>query len=264
MYIIYGQKTKNESVDNYPLNSQIKFLSHLFDNRCWIFSMPGYLSKGRNAEKYINDFNNLVSESDNTQYIGFGNGYNAGTQRVKYINSISQQSINNPDFRLRNYSLDLPANGLNNHSKALFYFSWKREDNLMKEELENGKLSLSRSNMDCFLNAVSVNAVIVGSSNQSFLAYFSQTADKGETDVLLIKSDMSLNSTPNTIKGVIMDIAFNNGVEIREDIIVKDYEYFFDNNIIAKSILSPQKYETDEKFLNDIFRECLENELADI
>mgnify|MGYP003325253242 CR=1 FL=1 len=90
MYVIYGQKTKGKE-GPFPLNEQISFLSDVFDNRCWIFAVLGYMSKGENAGKYIEGFTALISEySNNKQYIGFGNGYSASGNRNRYTEAIKQ------------------------------------------------------------------------------------------------------------------------------------------------------------------------------
>ena len=222
--------------------------------------MPGHLSSGKNVKKYLDRFNELVSNTKSKQYIEFGNGYLAGNNRNDYINYISQQS-KVPEFYLRNYCIGLPNKLRNNHSKALFYFSWiENKDNIIKIKLESGK-RLDESEVEEFLKSVTVQAIIVGSSNQSFRTYFSPIADKGETDVMLIKSDNGLECAINNEYDVIKDIIISNGLDVKAEIIANKHKDFFNSNLIAKSILRPEEYKSDEEFLNAIFKDCLTNEM---
>ena len=255
MYLIYGQKNKGERSKQFPLNAQIKFLSDLFDNKCWIFSMPGYLSKGENVENYLTKFNELIKCSGNTQYIGFGNGYHSIQSRRDYIEKIDELCTKQSKFYLKNYKVNLPDNNRHNHSKALFYFSWKDNNNMFKKELESCEQSLSSSNLCEFLKSIYVRAIIVGSSNQSFRTYFSEIADKGETDFLVIKSENMFNKHINVPEDIVKDIG--DGREIK----VEKHSAFFENSLIAKTLFIPKKYKSEQEYLNDIFSKCLNEEL---
>ena len=261
MYIIYGQKGKDDQSGSFPLNSQIRFLADLFHNKCRIFSMPGHLSTGENVKRYIEGFNRLISKSSATQYIGFGNGYNAKNNRNAYINEINNQAANNPNnFYLENYLVTVPQKSRNNHSKALIYFTWKDTSWELKKKYEKREIALSPESIGDFLAAVDVKAVIVGSSNQSYKTYFSPTTDKGEADVLLIGSDNGLRECIDSKEKMLEDIAVSNGLRIKEEFF-NDHRDFLENNLIAKTILPPEKYNSDQEFLNAVFKKCLEEEL---
>ena len=263
MYIIYGQKRKGQDNDPFPLNSQISILADLFDNKCWIFSMPGHMSRGNNASTYLEKLNELIGKSStNEQYIGFGNGYHSYEARGKYISEINRLSSENPSgFLLRNYSVSIPKNIRHNHSKVLIYYSWKNNNSNLKNSFEDGKLGIPEIPLDVFIDSIDVKAVIIGSSNQSFNTYFSEHADKGEADILLLPSGTSHEMCTNTKNSIVHDIALGCGMEIRNDFFDEDHNDFFENNLISKTVLPLQGNMRDDEFLKSIFKNCLTEEL---
>lgn len=255
MYVIYGQKTRGDRIEDYPLNAQIRFLSDLFDNQCWIFSVPGHMSRDEKVSDYIQRFNELISTySDKEQYIAFGNGYNATTKN-KYAKEID----GNGHYLLRNYKVDLPAVKRNNHAKMLFYFMWKDEEKRKKYEV--GDETLSREKLNEFLGAVSVRAIIIGSSNQSHATYFNETADKGEADVLLLPSSSEPKEEIKDEGAFIKDIKLEHGNNDLGQRFVDTHRDFFDHNIISKSLFLVKGCDTEEEYFKEIFRSCLTGEL---
>ena len=255
MYIIFGQKTKGARKE-FPLNTQIKFLSDIFANECWILSLPGHMSRGDKVATYINDFNELINRSVKEQYIGFGNGYSSVNSRDAYIGEIQS---NNAKYLLRNYRIDLSnlQKRKNDHSKMLFYFQWGK-DSLLRSAMENG-CELSSDNIEAFFREISVIAIIIGSSNQSWQTYFKKPADKGEADVLL------LSSITNGSADISNEIAFlKDVIRDRADKPIERYltdnKEFFEQNIISKSLFSFAGDKTETEYLTEIMRRCLYKE----
>lgn len=256
MYLVYSQKAGRQS-QIFPLNAQIRFLSELFDNKLYMFSMQGHMSKGRNASKYIDDFNKLISSPRKTQHISFGVGYKAKNERQLYIDEINRRKTDG-DFYLEYYNLGIDySSAKNNHSKAYFYFDPKGYD--------FNDFNGEEKNINDFINHITVYAAIIGSSNQSWNTYFRATTDKGEADILLLYSD---NSEQNDfIKSCEETYRKKLNVDNSDNIFESGY-ILQENSIISKSISLPNLNEYDcidednkeLKFLKAIFKQCLENE----
>ena len=256
MYVIYGQKTKGDTLDKYPLNAQIRFLSDLFQNRCWMFAVPGHMSRGEKVKDYINEFNGLVTEfSNNEQYIAFGNGYGAKTGRNEY----SEEINSNAGLGLKNYDVCLPSANRSNHAKMLFYFEW--ENPSLEEKYKAKDICLSDKTYKELLDNVIVRAVIAGSSNQSFHTYFKASADKGEADILLVSSKTEFKKEISTKEEFISDIEGPLDNRDMGHTFVTRHMDFFESNIISKTLFRLEGFKSEEAFLNDIFRKCLESEL---
>lgn len=254
MYVIYGQKTRGDKIEDYPLNSQIRFLSDLFKNQCWIFSVPGYMSKNEKVSDYIQKFNALISDySNKEQYIAFGNGYNASEN--KYREAIDSSS----SLLLKTYKVDLPPVKRSNHAKMFFYFMWENEGE--KKKYEDGEETLSLKTLKEFLAAVSVKAIIVGSSNQSYTTFFNGVADKGEADVLLLPSWGKPREVIEDEVAFIRDIEWDHRSNDLNQQFVDTHRDFFDHNIISKSLFLVKDCDTEGEYFNKVFRKCLSGEL---
>ena len=48
---------------------------------------------------------------------------------------------------------------------------------------------IDQTNIDQFIDSISVNAVLIGSSNQSNTTYFDRRASKGEADIFIFRPD---------------------------------------------------------------------------
>lgn len=120
------------------------------------------------------------------------------------------------------------------HRKMLFIFGF----NDIFDSNPNFNI-LNKSNFNDFLNAITVNAIMIGSSNQSYTTYFGGPhgkADKGEADVLMFATDNDdLNS-------------------LRENMYVEGTVMF--EEIIGTETVDPHDY------LKNIMREFLSSSLA--
>lgn len=265
MYLVYSQKEKGAK-QRFPLNTQIKFLSYLFANQCWILSLPGHLSSKARTEDYLKQFNSLLNykKIHKEQFIGFGSGYASQSKREDYIRGIDQLKMTDPGFALRNYNVVIRSPYRSNHSKMLFYYQWKDKKNVMSDFTAKGR-SLSQVSLCEFLPFIEVNAVIIGSSNQSYSSLFSKYADKGESDIMLLASGYQRFCFKDD-KDILADILdyhrFEREYDLSEDItIANDVKEFFDKNIISKTLL-PIEGKTDEEYLKQVFEKCLGKELG--
>ena len=258
MYVIYGQKGKGDP-QPFPINSQISFLSDLFKNQCWIFAAPGYMSRDEKAKEYIERFDELIRcfsghEADTQkQYIAFGNGYNTSVED-EYTTVIDKGT-----YALKTYKVDLPQTRRNNHSKMIFYFFWENAE--LKDKYAGGDLVLSRATAKEFLNGITVKAIIVGSSNQSYTTFFNNSADKGEADVLLLPSRSKPGEVIEDEEAFIRDIKWEHGSKDLNHVFVENHMAFFESNIISKSLFLVKDCDTEEEYFKAIFRKCLIGEL---
>lgn len=258
MYVVYGQKGKGDP-QPFPLNAQIRFLSDVFDNRCWIFAVPGYMSKDEKAAKYVERFDELIRHNSGyesnaqKQYIAFGNGYNASA-KDEYSAVIDKGT-----YTLKTYRVNLPPVRRNNHAKMLFYFFWENEE--LKDKYASGDLALSKTTAKDFLAGITVKAVIVGSSNQSYTTFFNSSAEKGEADVLLLPSRSKPGEVLADEEAFIRDINWEYGNDDLGRQFVDTHRDFFDHNIISKSLFLVKDWDSEEEFFKEIFRKCLTGEL---
>lgn len=83
------------------------------------------------------------------------------------------------------------------HRKMIFFFNIKDEP-----PFDFDIDVLSRETKDNFINSIVVNAVLMGSSNQSFQTYFGGKdgiADKGEADILMFVSESEIEVNGNNM-----------------------------------------------------------------
>lgn len=142
---------------------------------------PGYMSKTQGTiSEYLDKFFKVVKKFNNLQqmYVGIFIGMN-GCLKVKnqsitilenHTQAIKSRKINSLNF---NFKLNFK-----DHRKMIFFFKFKSNPDIFLPS------TIAKSDIDDFLNNISVEYMLIGSSNQSKNTYYSPTAAHGESDVL--------------------------------------------------------------------------------
>ena len=192
MYILYLPKYKRERCDNYLIIKAIGEYMRCTEYKYDIISSPGYLSKTADTiEMFLDNFNRTLfgeneDEYDNKEiYWGIFNGMN-GANRCQ--NGNRKASPDAPTIKQYHYEHICNSTNGNirwmpivcsediDHRKMMFFI-----------EIKNQELRDREINKDTyvdFLDQVTVHAVLIGSSNQSYSTYY-KSNQQGEADILL-------------------------------------------------------------------------------
>lgn len=249
LYTMYLPKRKGEISEN--IKGALTLYSEISLGTNDIICSPGYMSTSKdNAYAFFRELGNIISPNEEMKKIGLFTGMNGNrtyepgvTLREMHENVISKHSADQ-DFYFSSLMVD--ANTVTDHRKIIVFF---------KQNCDPDKYNgLNRSRMNEFLDDVAVNAVLIGSSNQSFSTYFN-IANKGEADVfIMLASDCGI-SDPDSIRGFIENIGmvYNNqniAIELEQK-----YDTFLRSVAISKT-LSDNDF--SDEFLKDILRDLLD------
>lgn len=132
------------------------------------------------------------------------------------------------------------------HSKMIFFIK-KKESPCNKKSGQTTVKNDSDFNIDCAI----VNAVLIGSSNQSYSTYFGthKKADKGEADLLIIDGD---SIKENEIEKDTFMRNFYSSILAEEPRNGKDSQY--SKNIV----LSKEMCSSNNKLLNTMLQNCIQ------
>ena len=261
LYTVYLPKKKGTRG---IITKWLEYYSKLTCYRNNLIMSPGYLSKSENR------INMFVTSLKNTMYphspfkIGILNGMNGhyimpSGNTILECHEIAIGGMNDVDW------LKLKSNGLVDHRKIMVFYS------------EIGNMSLtsisSEKEIEEFLGGINVNAVLLGSSNQSCTTYFDRKAKKGEADIFMMSGSEKCGSFP-TINSMLLDV--KNSVSNRDNI-HKDNSIYRDidrNIVIEKARVFLEEYCTmsvgfagkgnsgSEEFLKGILRNVLEDGIS--
>ncbi len=151
------------------------------EDKLTIISCPGYVPSTENAaKKYGNNFMNPI-ETHTERFGFFGGMHDPGSDRfTKFKNAINDHLAHN------NLNIHIMKNS--DHRKMLFF--------IKESESSKKYTDIDNANWADYLNTISVKAVLIGSSNQSFSTYFGGSV-KGECDLLLYISDSKYGLPPS-------------------------------------------------------------------
>lgn len=184
LYVNYIPKIQGEKPDFRIVKSLKKCMKYYNGNNN-IISSPGYLSSKTNVQNFVNEFKNIVPNG-NKIYIGYFKSMNkiAGSAVINLIDEHYMEMQNTGKFE----KLNMKISNKKDHRKMIFIYGIK-EKSLFDFETD----VLDIKTQDKFLDSIIVNAVLLGSSNQSYSTYYggkNKQADKGEADILLFTSDI--------------------------------------------------------------------------
>ena len=99
---------------------------------------------------------------------------------------------------------------------------------------------INSKNLKSFLNGINVNALLIGSSNQSDKTYFAQTSDKGEADIFMFSDKWFDN--------------YGEGRSITVESVISNISNSFEDVAIAKS-WQGKAHKNTNAFLKEILED---------
>jgi len=185
LYISYIPKIEGE-IPDFKIIKTLKKCMKYYSKNNNIISSPGYLSKTNYVKDFVNEFKQIVPAKDKI-YIGYFKGMNK-LSALLGINLIDQHYTELAATG-RFMKLNMRIANKPDHRKMMFIYGIA--DGAV---FDFGTEVLDKSTRDKFLDSIIVNAVLIGSSNQSYSTYYGgkkKRADKGEADVLMFVLDDS-------------------------------------------------------------------------
>lgn len=167
--------------------------------------------------------------------MGLLNGMN-GAYPVRLIPTITNRENHINNLRPNYFSeIKLDSNTEIDHRKMICFFT-------SKSTFTN---TINKTNLDFFLDTVCVNAILLGSSNQSNSTYFDPLAKKGEADIFMFRDTYwsPLKKKEETFTNLSDDFYRESFSE-------------FENGVLSESVYG--KGDTNsESFLKNVLKELL-------
>lgn len=183
LYLSYIPKVSGETAD-FKIIKSLKKCMRFFKGKNNIISSPGYLSTSTYVKDFVNKFKDIVPTGDKI-YVGYFKGmntFNHATGSCDLIDEHYAEFLSTSSLT----KLEIEISNKPDHRKMLFIFGINNNPTF------NFDLKLTAASKKDFLESITVNAVLIGSSNQSYNTYYGGTsgrATKGEADVLLFAAD---------------------------------------------------------------------------
>lgn len=228
LYLMYIPKVQGESTD-FKLVKALKKCMKYYSGENNIISSPGYLSSLKYVGDFVKEFEKIVPKK-NSILIGYFKGMNKFNRLSGSCDLIDEhytKLIGTGKFK----KLKIKIANKSDHRKMTFIYGIKESSLYDFESYE-----LNSGTKDKFLDSIIVNAVFIGSSNQSYNTYYggaSSRAKKGEADVLMFVTD-----NVETLKN----------------------DMYVDGTVIYEELLGTSK--EPHEYLKDILREFLETALS--
>lgn len=256
LYTLYLPKMKGDN--NQFLIDTIDWYSTLTKGTNDIIVSPGYMSTTEKSILFfLESLGKLLGKGGRDVEIGLLNGMNGSwnnSTTKKTILQMHRDTIEmncmRRDFILKN--IEICPNKKPDHRKVMVFFR--------KKHMWDFKEKLDRSNITKFLDNIDVNAVLIGSSNQSKTTYFEPVAKKGEADIFMFavegdnKDEKEIIDFLNTLN------AQNDSYKEQFSDSNNKYSELFNNCILSRSIYGKGNKKSGE-FLKDILRNLLESGL---
>ena len=170
MYTIYIPKREREKAEH-EITKVIHTYLQLRPNTSGVICFPGYMTRDELIEDYWrNLFGNIVKGDF---YISFSKGMTGETRRKLNKEIIETGLVNN----LKYFDIDIPTP--KDHSKVMLFYKSKCDSDRLDSRSPKNDLSE-------FIEKNTIEAMLIGSSNQSHSTYFGEYASYGETDIMMI------------------------------------------------------------------------------
>lgn len=258
LYTVYLPKVKGESVRDRKINNLFKEfsrgLSCICDGKYTIISSPGYLSRSdKEIENYFTHLSGILSGTSIS--IGYLKGMNSPDIIEKHYSFMDRFSTTSGStIHFNKLILNIDKNS-DDHRKMLFFLS---HDEMIDE-------TVSIATIDGFLESISVNGVLIGSTNQSNSSFFDNTARKGEADVFMFygletEQDMENNKQHSTIRIRIDNLMNTDAIASNLPAIE-----FSDNNKLSECVISKciSSHACDRNYLKSILGNVLNSGLSE-
>lgn len=186
MYTIYIPKTKGE-VDPFEIEHVIDDYYTLKPDTRGVICVPGYMSKKKNIDEY---WRRVFKNASPRLYISLTVGMTGEAVFDKNCNAIKRK-YEYLDLGI-NDSLDRTKK---DHSKMMFFYKvsdeveFERFRIIQSDKTGNNEIidqQTSDKRIEALLDAITVEGLLIGSSNQSYATFFHSKTQKGESDMMLI------------------------------------------------------------------------------
>ncbi|MBQ8975834.1 MAG: hypothetical protein IJ078_00200 [Succinivibrionaceae bacterium] len=150
-----------------------------------IIMSPGYLSTTQNTiHEYVNKFLKVVNHQNKFRqmYAGLFVGMNGGINVNKQSNTILDQHLCEFKSKQINQLMFKSKPKNKDHRKMIFFFVFKSDPKVFLPS------TITKTDIHSFTENISVEYMLVGSSNQSNNTYYSSTASHGEADILFFNN----------------------------------------------------------------------------
>ena len=235
LYAIYIPKKKGET-EEFNVTKVIK--EYLKLNSCCdgVICSPGY--SNRTASNHIEFWKrtfpkDIVGARNFKSWIIDGMNSVTGTTEFKE----AAKKINHISFINEGWHTK------KDHRKMIAFFSPETDDSDDTKRYGHKFFELN-----------SIDAILIGSSNQSYNTYLRTPANKGESDLMLIATE-NTSSSDDSLKEFVENVT---GPDMRSDFgqTIENWAMLLRNVRITKDI-TPKGYDTDKKFLTDIAKEMV-------
>lgn len=183
MFITYIPKEEGETPD-FKIVRVIDKYMRTYPDSSNIISSPGYLSLIPGVKDFANEFAKSVPAGKKL-YIGYGYGMNGS--RIMSGKTLIHEQYAELAMTKKFIPLNMNIRNKKDHRKMMFFF---KENTVSSFDFAVD--ILDKSTLNQFLDSITVYAVLVGSTNQSYTSYYGgrkHKADKGEADVLLFAAE---------------------------------------------------------------------------
>lgn len=204
LYIRYIPKVEGEYRDFKIVESLKKYMqSNLGKNN--IIAAPGYMSSYKKVKDFAQEFKDIVPNEEEFIFIGYFKCLNWEKLFGRTTSDIIISKHYNELQKTGKFKkIKIKISNKRDHRKMMFLFKIVADSSF---DFESD--ILDKTNKDKFLSSIIVNAILIGSSNQSYNTYYGGgkgQADKGEADVLMFVSDESASFISETmdIEGTIV------------------------------------------------------------
>lgn len=225
LYISYIPKVKGDGLE-FKIVTVLKKCMRFYSENNNIISSPGYLSHAGSVADFADQFKDIVPTKDAvyiSYFTGIGNGMTPlGTTLIE----LHYDALESTGKFKR---LNVCDANKTDHRKMMFFYGIDNYEKFNRL-FENAGM-LNSKVMEAFLDSITVNAVLIGSSNQSFTTYYGRgrrPADKGEADVLMF---VGKNSSP-------IEEMYVDGTVIFEEICGVDDPHDYLKSILADFLKS--------------------------
>lgn len=255
LYIVYIPKRKgpDESDDGKNLTNIVRVIQEYLKMRpscSGVICAPGYMSK---SDKNISNY----WEQTFTEDVLKSNNSGVSKSRkliVRLLNGVSNEDIvdKNKKFLDGSTRFELINGGetsKKDHRKMMLFFS-------------TDKSGINADNDADFLKQITIGAVLIGSSNQSFSTYNKLPAVKGEADVLLIAAE-DKHSGGSELEQFLYNVSDSNIKQYDIDTATQNWKTLLNNNcritkdITPKELIDDKKMIDDRAFLHELAKEVL-------
>lgn len=214
-YIFTIKKWKGDSTP-FPIEVLLEQYWRFGGHTTFAYCLPGYMSTTSDTiDHFFQKFLWKGSSFFQNGMNGYRNTSDTGVKIGQLYNERSKGGYPSLFYRIFGKDVD--------HSKTIFFL--EKAPNI--EEKDDASMIINK------LRNIKVNALLIGSSNQSQSTYYADVADKGEADVLIVSWESDKDERAKQMNQAINEAWFGRGQRVARCILSKELE---DNRFPARDI----------------------------